>query len=328
MNKILVIMDGMTGVTYHRLAMPFAYIRDKGYNVEFAITEPEIAKVNVKNYNTIVLSRHLRANSAHLIDDAKKNGVKIIVDIDDYWVIPKYNGAYNYYKEYAKSAVLYSLANADMVWASTPILASKVAEINPNVYVLPNYIDTAEGQWNQKTDHVLTIGYVGGDTHLEDIKLIRDYIKPLCIKNGYRFLLGGYTPYSAVSMEMEYYITGSRNRPEWFYIGLTTSVLHYGKMYANMDVCLAPLQKSNFNQYKSELKILEAGAYNLPIVCSDVAPYTLHSDNKGVVFAKNNDWSCIEYAVENRIELGKLNAEYCDQHHNIDTINAKRISLL
>lgn len=332
MKKIVVIMEGMSGVTYHRLAMPFAYIKEKvDFTIDYAITKPQIAELKdtIHKYDIVVMSRHLSDMS--LLDLIKKHKVKLIVDIDDYWNIPKYNPAYQFYKDYGKKAVLRCLSEADMVWTTTHQLAYKIEEINKNVKILPNYIDTNESQWKSKADHPLTIGYVAGATHIEDVKLLRGQIEKVCKEFNARFLLCGYAPLDPISMEMEYIITGSkRSRPEWFWISETTNVLNYGRFYAHMDVALAPLMYSNFNQYKSELKIIEAAAYNLPIVCSKVQPYTNHTHNDGVVFVDNdNNWvDAIAYAIDNRERLGVENADYCNYHHNIDTINYQRINLL
>jgi hypothetical protein len=94
---------------------------------------------------------------------------------------------------------------------------------------------------------------------------------------------------------------------------------------------LAPLTATKFNRYKSELKIVEAAAYNLPIVVSKVEPYTNHCNNLGVFFVTNNDWitpltQLIESGKEKQV--GEVNAAYCDVNHNIHVINHDRMEML
>ena len=131
---------------------------------------------------------------------------------------------------------------------------------------------------------------------------------------------------------MEKAITGEprHKRPEWFQTRVGTKANEFGKYYSEIDICLAPLQKTQFNRYKSELKILEAAAYKLPIFVSAVEPYTNHRDNLGCFFVKNNDWSEIGKLIKSDKlkEVGEINYQYCDQHHNLDTINKKRVDLL
>jgi hypothetical protein len=324
--RILVLIDSLGAVEYHRLAMPFAYIKEF-LKVDFAIHEKEINQVDFTNYDTVVISRYL--TNMDLVYKIKALGIRLIVDVDDYWNVPRYNPAYKIYNEKAKKSVLECLKLADMVWVTTHQLKDTVFPINSNVHILPNYIDSDEPQWNAISEHPLTIGYVGGFTHLEDLKLLNGQMEEICKRNNARFLMCGYKHLDPLYLEMEYQITGSRkHRPDWFYVSEMTTILKYGIYYSMMDVAIAPLTKTHFNKHKSELKIVEASTYKLPIVCSEVEPYTNHIDNKGVLFAKGNDWGIIDEAIKRRKELGELNYLYCKEHHNIDTINATRIELL
>jgi hypothetical protein len=98
-----------------------------------------------------------------------------------------------------------------------------------------------------------------------------------------------------------------------------------------MDIALAPLTKSKFNRYKSELKILEAAAYKIPIVCSNVEPYTNHRSNLGAFFVTNNDWTTpLTKLIESgkSKEIGEINYNYCNEHHDIKAVNQKRYDVL
>jgi len=125
---------------------------------------------------------------------------------------------------------------------------------------------------------------------------------------------------------------GLEDRPEWFKTVLGTRADLYGQSYALFDFCIAPLREDNFNQYKSELKIVEAAAYKLPIICSDVKPYNFHWDNTGVMLCPNNFESWYEYLVKmyssTLKKRGYKNANYCDQYHNLKTINEQRYKML
>jgi hypothetical protein len=104
----------------------------------------------------------------------------------------------------------------------------------------------------------------------------------------------------------------------------------YGQSYALFDFCIAPLREDNFNQYKSELKIVEAAAYQLPIICSDVKPYNFHALNSGVLLCPNTyeHWYSYLRHMKATIERGQLNYLYCDEHHNLKTINEQRFNML
>lgn len=329
-TKVIVLIDSVGAVEYHRLAMPFDYIKQfSDIEVTFAVSEKEINAVDFTKYDVCVISRYLTNMSKFY--EAKSKGIKIIVDIDDYWNVPKYNPAYKVYKEKAKKSVIECLKAADMVWVTTFQLAEKVAEINGSVHILPNYIDRQGPQWNEVADHPFTIGYVGGFTHLEDLKLLREQIGIICKKYDARFLFCGYKHLDPLYLQMERVIHGERHRPDWFWVAEATNFVNYGKYYAHMDIAIAPLTKTNFNRHKSELKIVEAAAYKLPIAVSKVEPYTNHLDNEGVTFVENNDWiTALSQLIESKQlkEKGLKNFEYCEKNHNLEIINQRRINLI
>ena len=55
----------------------------------------------------------------------------------------------------------------------------------------------------------------------------------------------------------------------------TKDMDHYYQHYANVDVLLAPLEISEFNKVKSQLKVIEAAFSHTAIIASDFGPYTL-----------------------------------------------------
>jgi hypothetical protein len=41
----------------------------------------------------------------------------------------------------------------------------------------------------------------------------------------------------------------------------------------NLDIAVAPLAQTPFNQAKSNLRLLEYGVLGIPVVCTDIDPY-------------------------------------------------------
>lgn len=80
----------------------------------------------------------------------------------------------------------------------------------------------------------------------------------------------------------------------------------YMKHYNEIDVLLVPLQDTNFNEKKSELKFVEAGMMNVAVIASNFGPYTIGSKN---FFKKgggiNEDGNCI--LIDNK----KAHKEWC-----------------
>lgn len=66
-------------------------------------------------------------------------------------------------------------------------------------------------------------------------------------------------------------------KDEFYQRRWTRPILNYGHMYNEADVCLAPLKNNSmFNYYKSNLKVIEAGAHHCPIIASNYGPYTIN----------------------------------------------------
>lgn len=63
----------------------------------------------------------------------------------------------------------------------------------------------------------------------------------------------------------------------------TKNIHQYATHYNNIDVLLAPLKVCEFNRYKSQLKVIEAGFFNKAIIAQDYGPYQIdltHALNK------------------------------------------------
>jgi glycosyltransferase involved in cell wall biosynthesis len=64
------------------------------------------------------------------------------------------------------------------------------------------------------------------------------------------------------------------------------------------------LEENSFNQYKSELKLIEAGFFKKPVIVSNVAPYTELTDNCLAVNTRSDWYSHCKKLIDNP-ELGK-----------------------
>ena len=332
--RILVLLDGINGVSFHRLYTPYARLQlDHNVTVDISQDQREWGDLPFDKYDCVVFNRWLGKLQYNILPILAKKKIPFICDNDDYWVIPRYNPAYTFYRQYLKNGVKDAISYSDAIQATTPQLADKIKEFNQNVYIVPNCVDPIQSQWNVVSNHVPTIGWVGGISHLEDLKLLSGQIRPICEKYGYRFLMCGYHERVPVWQMMEKAITGESraNRPSWFETREGTRADLYGAYYSEIDIALAPLTNSKFNRYKSELKILEAAAYKLPILCSSVEPYTNHRNNLGVFFVTNNDWTTpLTKLIESgkSKQVGEINHNYCNEHHDIRKANLTRLEIL
>lgn len=63
-------------------------------------------------------------------------------------------------------------------------------------------------------------------------------------------------------------------RREW-----TKDISNFATHYRNLDVLIAPLDETDFNSVKSELKMIEAGFTKTALIASNFGPYTIGSKN-------------------------------------------------
>lgn len=79
-----------------------------------------------------------------------------------------------------------------------------------------------------------------------------------------------YYNYLMMFKELPYDDSDKSYRRVW-----TRPVNMYANSYNNLDVSLAPLVNTEFNNMKSQLKIIEAGFHKKAIITSNIPPYTL-----------------------------------------------------
>ena len=322
--KLLILTDGMNGVVYHRLFTPHLRMQLDGQaDVSVCQSQEEWLTLDYRAFDVIIFSRWLGARHYDVLKKIADSGTPYVVDIDDYWVLPKYNPAYWAYRKGIKQSVKDSINYADAVITTTPALAKEIRLINENVVIASNCLDYTHKQWEaepmERTDKV-KVGWVGGVTHEEDLKLIADQIKGMDIE----FYICGYTP-------GEIWNRIAKSMPDAKIVEGTT-VFEYGEVYRHFDIVLAPLQDNKFNNCKSELKIVEASAYKKPIICSAVYPYLYHQANDGVLFVQHNEWrtaiqKLIDAGSSVRESMGVSNYKYCKKHHNLELHNLTRLQL-
>ena len=314
----------MNGVVYHRLFTPHLRMQIDGQaDVSVCQSQEEWLTLDYTQFDVIIFSRWLGAKHYDVLKKIADSGTPYVVDIDDYWVLPKYNPAYWNYRKGIKQGVKDAINYADAVITTTPALAKEIRQINENVTVVSNCLDLTHKQWEAEPlerSEKIKVGWVGGVTHEEDLKLIAEEIKGMDIE----FYICGYTP-------GEIWNRIAKSMPDAKIVEGTT-VFEYGEVYKHFDIVVAPLQNTKFNNCKSELKIIEASAYKKPIICSAVLPYLYHTANDGVLFLPRNQWrSGIQKLIDAgngvRQAMGQSNYEYCKKHHNLELHNLTRLQL-
>ncbi len=154
-----------------------------------------------------------------------------------------------------------ALGLCDRFVVATDYLAEQYRGFNPDIRVVPNYLERAV--WGDITSkrgqgRKPRVGWAGSVSHDGDLALIRDVV--LATRDEIEWVFMGLCP------------QGVRQHVE-FMASVTVEAYPARLASLNLDLALAPLEDVPFNHAKSHLRLLEYGILGWPVICSDITPY-------------------------------------------------------
>ncbi len=371
--KILLILQSknISGISYYRQLMPHAYM--KTVNPEIELSQIQGARYEdvftvpdeeLKTFNVAILSREVDGLGSGLktINRLRSLGIKVVLDLDDYWVLPTSHPLKRAYDHYdIPSRIVENIKAADYVTCTNKILANYIKEYNDKVMVLPNCVDKLQPQFKQmdiETD-VMRFGWIGGVYHVKDIEPLERSFQKLWtnkdLKGKWSMTFGGFNVnqdrkkleeiftanYKHLDYNYEYYLKVFTNLSEhtmnnqpykriW-----ALDVFNYVSMYNHIDVALIPLRDTIFNNCKSELKVIEAGAMGKAAIVNDCYPYNeVCNDTNSIKIGYNRphlDWYlAMKDLTLNPNKAKDLAAQLtidCEEKFNINKITKERLDL-
>lgn len=333
--KILALMNKPGGVDYHRLIKPLTRLHiDQGVEVMKAQDIENKGIPELKDFDLVVFNRYLYKNHYDILEYLAKYNIPYVVDIDDFWKLPKHHPAFDFYRRNKlPRAVEDAIRYASGVTTSTETLAAHIRPLNPRVCILPNTLDLTDEQWNwpAKQGEKIAVGWVAGATHANDAAIIGEAIS-IALKNcDFEFIYVGFDPKNHLNRSIYTRLNNGEKALKIFAVG-GKSPDQYGKSITNLDVLVAPLEDTKYNNCKSDIKILEAAAYGKPIICSNVLPYSEHRDNAGVILVENTTkaWAdaitqITSLSRDQLKEIGKANEKFCETW-DMGEVNKKRMA--
>lgn len=324
--NILTLTQKFSGCGYHRLVMPVKYMAKNYGRITDSMTEEQWTE---KKYDIVFINRSWDVED--IIERRKQLGFKLVVDVDDYWLLDHYHYLYDGYNESNYHArILMHIREADLVTCTHERLADKIYAHNKNVHICPNSIPYGVEQFNGEriaTDEV-KLFWAGGISHEQDLKILQAPIKK--ISGNFKMIMGGFADSNETEKyywhRMANYFTADQKHPHMIIRGMEVS--SYYEMFKHADVMLVPLVKTHFNSYKSNIKILEAAGKALPVVVSAVHPYLGFPDDVLFYVKRREDWNkWIDKLINDkdlRDEIGVNLHLYCRKHFNFNEINENR----
>lgn len=315
--KVCSYVKDVDGSSYHRVFMPNQTI-DADVQTVNNIGERHLEWCDILHY-----SRHTMISPRFLDQMRAKYGFKIIVDTDDWWEVGKDHPKY---KWWAKSNIGLQIREhmmmADAVTCTHDNLKSIVP--NSNVFVIPNALPYGEGQFayrEQQTSNKVRLLYASTIMNYSNTSLIAGAMKKL------------------VGLPIEVVITGHHDSPlfEILVNNLTAggSIPHrfikwlpaqeYMTGYEG-DIMILPSKSTEFNRYKSNLKVLEAAALRTPVLVSESDPYLGLPVNyfSGEKQFLDQIMALIE-DVNYRKECGDKLYDFCKKNYDLSLYKEKRL---
>ena len=333
MRILLVTGQKIMGGEYHRLIVPHSKMHLHGHEVSQMASIDHVPESQLSQFDLIIASRSISriGNEENVWKILKRLGIPVIIDTDDHYQLSDSHVLKREWKlNHRAEALIYNFTQADAIMVTTPYLKYVVSQFNKNVEVFPNTIDFEQPQFipnpeieAMKSD-LVNIGWSGSVTHLEDLQLIEGEILSLNKSSfkDYKFMLAGFYEGDSIWHKYEKIFTSNYILDDNNYGRINAAdVYSYAQAYNLMDIGLIPLRDNEFNRAKSELKMLEMGAFGLGVIVSDVESYQVMSKHgKNCLVAGKKDWyKAMRRLIENpelRKDLGSQLKEDVMQNSN------------
>lgn len=289
---------------YTRARVVYKYLGMNGckvsiqYGKQYELVDFE----KIKDYKFFIIEKIIDPRLLyHLKDLAAQNEGAVIFDLDDlfYGLHPQHK-LYNFYEKDSPEAkrnleaFQYIIRNVDHVFYSTRELMARLAHLNENCSVLPNFLDNHDryfkankNNWQELArkqgckfdDDTQIVGFYGSESHSADLEFLSDVINEVLDRNPntlFAMCMGVDTIAHICYKKWQI----PYNKFLYFHIKNIMEFLHDVKCF---DVGIAPLIHSEFNYCKTALKLMEYNTLGIPYVASKVANnHRYHIESNGV----------------------------------------------
>lgn len=284
-----------TGCGFYRILAPVSAL--KRYGIDARVTDLAGDAIRKNDENICIIQRQYLPEAFEILLMKRSCGIPVVSELDDnFWNIPKENYsniAYDSIKLQERQAIAkqkgelgeneFYLDNkkwltefirmSDAVTVSTYSLAQVVRSINPNVFVIPNYLADdlfyfIKPPSKIKQGDKIRIFWSGSPTHTGDLPYAFEALTNLQRKYPVKLVILGQPP-----------ITLS---PEWI-LGenleihppiLPVPSYYYLLQWIPAHIAIAPLAYNSFNACKSWIKGLEYGMSGYCPLLQKYHPYT------------------------------------------------------
>lgn len=166
--------------------------------------------------------------------------------------------------------------HADGLMVSTPQLAARMSQLNPNVVVVANALDDrlfadARTLPRRPTTQQVVLGYMGTYTHLEDLMSVLRPLRSVLHRHAARLEVIGIGDQRLISRLFDGLDAAVIEVPPRS--GLYENFARFMLDQVHWDFGIAPLLDTRFSASKSDIKYLDYAVKGIPGIFSDVPAY-------------------------------------------------------
>ena len=249
-----------------------------------------------------------------MVKEVRESGCQLIYAIDDNLLdLPRERFSF---QDFHFQIVDFLLKNANGILVTTPFLAERFSIYHKPTYILKNALDDRLLLPRRKPgisqNSIIKIGYMGTVTHKGDLEMILPALKSVAKRHPnvrYEFI-GGVAKTGTLLSDLP--ISWISPDPDqdayslfmlWF-----TGRVHW-------DIAIAPLEDTDFNRAKSDIKLLDYAAVGAAGIFSNVRAYqntVIHGKTGWLAESSNESW---EEALETLISDHEMRQAIADEAH-------------
>lgn len=291
-KKGILVLKDQSGSGWWRVNLPAQYMDADGWYMD--ITSGSADMDRCMEYDTVVVQRLHSWEQYYTLRKIKDSGRRVIYDIDDdLSSIPPSNRAFYEVGNDGWKAASACMRLADVVTTSTPYLGDRMKQlVGIDPIVIPNAWNS-DDNWLPTNEIGSPDGYKrilwqGGSTHKEDWAECADaVIEVFKNREDVKLVILGYFPQEILPL-----LDNPANGERIEYVNFNDVETYYEILHhVRADVGLAPLENNQFNLSKSNCKWIEYSCVGVPIVASDIGPYSdIKNGVDGVLVKSYDGW--------------------------------------